>query len=186
MVPQEGFEPPTPSLRKLGWVPSGAAKRHIAVDRILILQRLSHIEPCGSQKEPEFWCVPSVSPELERWPREGQQCGEIRLPDMVFTEQRIAALPLPANGEMNYHDPSVPGLGVRCRPGSKSYIVRYRIGGRASPSVRLTLGAAGSGGIPLGDAKKIAARIAADVAHGRDPRLSSALRSKRPRSPSAG
>ena len=37
------------------------------------------------------------------------------------------------------------------------------------PSVRLTLGAAGSGGIPLGEAKKIAARIAADVAHGRDP-----------------
>ncbi len=91
------------------------------------------------------------------------------MPDIVFTEQRIAALPLPAKGEANYRDPGVPGLGVRCRPGSKSYIVRYRIGGRASPSVRLTLGAAGSGGIPLGDAKKIAARIAADVAHGRDP-----------------
>jgi integrase len=91
------------------------------------------------------------------------------LPDIVLTETRIAALPLPAEGETNYRDPGVPGLGVRCRPGSKTYVVRYRLGGRASPSVRLTLGAAGSGGIPLGEAKKIAARIAADVAHGRDP-----------------
>jgi integrase len=91
------------------------------------------------------------------------------LPDIVLTETRIAALPLPAEGEVNYRDPSVPALGVRCRPGSKSYIVRYRLGGRASPSVRLTLGTAGPGGIPLGEAKKIAARIAVDVAHGRDP-----------------
>jgi integrase len=91
------------------------------------------------------------------------------LPDIVLTETRIAGLPLPAKGETNYRDPGVPGLCVRCRPGSKTYIVRYRLGGRASPSVRLTLGAAGPGGIPLGEAKKIAARIAADVAHGRDP-----------------
>ena len=111
------------------------------------------------------WCVPRARAVAAR----GTNSAEIRLPDIVFTEQRIAALPLPAKGEVNYRDPSVPGLGVRCRPGSKSYIVRYRIGGRASPSVRLTLGAAGSGGIPLGEAKKIAARIAADVAHGRDP-----------------
>ena len=88
---------------------------------------------------------------------------------IVFTEARIAALPLPAKGKEELSRSSVPGLSVRCRPGSKSYIVRYRLGGRASPSVRLTLGAAGSGGIPLGEAKKIAARIAADVAHGRDP-----------------
>ena len=128
---------------------------------------------------------PRCVPELERWPREGQQRGEIRLPDMVFTEQRIAALPLPANGEMNYHDPSVPGLGVRCHPGSKSYIVRYQIGGRASPSVRLTLGAAGSGGIPLGDAKKIAPALRRMSRTDAIPWLSSALRSKRPRSPSA-
>jgi integrase len=91
------------------------------------------------------------------------------MPDVVLTETRIAALPLPVEGEVNYRDPGVPALSVRCRPGSKSYIVRYRLGGRASPSVRLTLGAAGPGGIPLGEAKKIAARIAADVAHGRDP-----------------
>jgi integrase len=88
---------------------------------------------------------------------------------LVFTEARIAALPLPVHGEENYRDPGVPGLSVRCRPGSKSYIVRYRLGGRGSPSVRLTLGAVGSGGVPLGEAKKIAARIAVDVAHGRDP-----------------
>jgi integrase len=91
------------------------------------------------------------------------------LPEIVLTETRIAALPLSAQGETNYRDPGVPGLGVRCRPGSKTYIVRYRLGGRTSPSVRLTLGSAGPGGIPLGEAKKIAARIAADVAHGRDP-----------------
>ena len=127
-----------------------------------------------------------MSRRLERRPREGQQRGETRLPDIVFTEQRIAALPLPAKGEVNYRDPSVPGLSVRCRPGSKSYIVRYRLGGRASPSVRLTLGVAGSRGIPLGEAKKIAARIAADVAHGRDPQAEKPLRSKRRRSPSAG
>ena len=91
------------------------------------------------------------------------------MPHIVFTETRIAALPLPAKGEVNYRDPGVPGLSVRCRPGSKSYIVRYRLGGRASPSVRLTLGAAGPGGIPLGEAKKIAVGLTADVAHGRDP-----------------
>ena len=88
---------------------------------------------------------------------------------IVFTEARIAALPLPAQGEENYRDPGVPGLSVRCRPGSKSYIVRYRLGGRSSPLVRLTLGVAGSRGVPLGEAKKIATRVEADVAHGRDP-----------------
>jgi len=88
---------------------------------------------------------------------------------IVFTEARIAALPLPVQGEENYRDPGVPGLSVRCRPGSKSYIVRYRLGGRSSPLVRLTLGVAGSRGVPLGEAKKIATRVAANVAHGRDP-----------------
>ena len=185
-MPQEGFEPPTPSLRKLGWVPSGAAKRHIAVDRILILSRLSHIEPCGSQKEPEFWCVPGVSQKRERWPREGQQRGEIRLPKIVFTERRIAALPLPANGELNYHDPSVPGLGVRCRPGSKSYIVRYR---HRRPGFAL--------GAPDAWRQDPVASLSAMPRRSRPalrrmsrtdaiPWLSSALRSKRPRSPSAG
>ena len=91
------------------------------------------------------------------------------MPTIALTETRIAALPLPATGETNHSDPGVPGLSVRCRPGSKSYVVRYRLGGRSSPSVRLTLGAAGPGGIPLGEAKKLAARIAAEIAQGRDP-----------------
>ena len=91
------------------------------------------------------------------------------MPAIALTETRIAALPLPAKGEANHSDPGIPGLSVRCRPRGKTYIVRYRLGGRGSPSVRQTLGDAGPGGIPLGEAKKIAARIAADVAHGRDP-----------------
>ena len=91
------------------------------------------------------------------------------MPDVVLTETRIAALPLPAEGETNYRDPGVPCLSVRCRPGSKTYIVRYRLGGRDTPSMRQTLGDAGPGGIPLGEAKKIAARIAAEIAQGRDP-----------------
>ena len=91
------------------------------------------------------------------------------MPAIALTETRIAALPLPAKGEVNHSDPSIPGLSVRCRPGGKTYVVRYRLGGRGSPSVRLTLGVAGSGGIPLGEARKIAARIAAEIAQGRDP-----------------
>ena len=95
--------------------------------------------------------------------------GDTNCPPGALTETRIAALPLPATGETNHSDPGIPGLSVRCRPGSKTYVVRYRLGGRSSPSVRLTLGAAGPGGIALGEAKKLAARIAAEIAQGRDP-----------------
>lgn len=48
---------------------------------------------------------------------------------MRFTEATIKAIRLPA-GKTDHAewDDAMPGFGVRCRPGSKSYLVQYRVG----------------------------------------------------------
>jgi integrase len=85
-----------------------------------------------------------------------------------FTESRIAALQPPASGEETHTDTATPGLCVRVRAGgSKAYFVRYRLGGRYSQQRRYTIGTPGD--IRLDDARKLAAKIIADVLHDRDP-----------------
>jgi integrase len=85
-----------------------------------------------------------------------------------FTESRITAVPPPASGEETHADMAMPGLCVRVRAGgSKTYFVRYRLGGRYSQQRRYTIGKPGD--VRLDDARKLAAKIIADVLHGRDP-----------------
>jgi integrase len=85
-----------------------------------------------------------------------------------FTEAKIEALKPPATGEAMFADTSIPGLLLRIRAsGAKSYIVRYRLGGRGSPERRLTLGTPGA--MRLDEARKGALKALAEVRHGGDP-----------------
>jgi integrase len=88
-----------------------------------------------------------------------------------FTEPRMAALKPAAKGEEVHCDvgkEAVVGLCVRIRAnGSKSYFVRYRLGGRGSQQRRYTIGPAGV--VSVSEARKLAAKVLADVRFGRDP-----------------
>jgi integrase len=82
-----------------------------------------------------------------------------------FTETRIKALQPPAAGEETHSDTRVPGLCIRVRStGSKSYFVRYALGGRDAGFKRYTIGA-----VRLAEARTTAAKVLADVRQGRDP-----------------
>jgi hypothetical protein len=95
-----------------------------------------------------------------------------------FTESRVGGLPPPAKGEATYRDTAVRGLELRVlASGTKSYGVRFRLGGRGSPQRRLTLGAAGE--VRLDEARKAAIKALAEVRHGGDPPPSERRRSRR-------
>jgi integrase len=82
-----------------------------------------------------------------------------------FTETRIKALQPPAAGEETHSDTRVPGLCIRVRStGSKSYFVRYALGGRDAGFKRYTIGA-----VRLAEARTTAAKVLGDVRQGRDP-----------------
>jgi integrase len=82
-----------------------------------------------------------------------------------FTETRIKALQPPAAGEETHSDTRVPGLCIRVRStGSKSYFVRYALGGRDAGFKRYTIGP-----VRLQEARTTAAKVLADVRQGRDP-----------------
>ena len=62
----------------------------------------------------------------------------------------------------------VPGFGVRCRTGQKSYVLQYRvIGGRGSRQRRVTLGRVGA--LSLDDARVLAQEYLRGVRYGQDP-----------------
>jgi integrase len=85
-----------------------------------------------------------------------------------FTEARIASLQPLAKGEREHGDTDVPGLHIRVRAsGSKSYFVRYRIGGRGVRHSRFTIGAPGA--VRLDEARKLAAKVLSDIRSGTDP-----------------
>jgi integrase len=74
-------------------------------------------------------------------------------------------------GEREYFvwDIDLLGFGVRILPsGIKSYVVQYRAGhGRTAPTRRITIGKHGK--LTPDEARKLARKIIADVAHGKDP-----------------
>lgn len=66
-------------------------------------------------------------------------------------------------------DSKIKGFGLRVMPsGSKSYIFQYRMGGRDTPSRRITIGKHGT--LTPDQARKVASDLAAKVALGIDPR----------------
>ena len=75
---------------------------------------------------------------------------------------------LSAAGDQFVWDDLVPGFGVRCRSGHKSYVLQYRvIGGRGSRQRRVTLGRVGA--LSLDDARHLAQEYLRGVRYGQDP-----------------
>ena len=71
-------------------------------------------------------------------------------------------------------DTRLSGFGLRVEPsGHKSFIVRYRAngGGRNAPRRQMKLRVGPSEGLTADKARRLAKRILADVAHGKDPQM---------------
>jgi integrase len=84
-----------------------------------------------------------------------------------LTTVRLAELEPPTTGEQAVLDTEVPGLGVRLRAGgTKTFFVRYRLGGRRHGERRVTIGAVAS--VPLAEARRAARGILGRVAQGAD------------------
>src|SRR5262245_43126553 len=83
-----------------------------------------------------------------------------------LTTRRIQQLS--GQGDVFLWDEQVPGFGVRCRAGQKSYVLQYRvIGGRGARQRRVTLGRVGA--ISLDDARVLAQEYLRGVRYGQDP-----------------
>jgi len=75
---------------------------------------------------------------------------------------------LSAEGDQFVWDDQVPGFGVRCRAGQKSYVLQYRVmGGRGARQRRVTLGRVGA--LPLDDARVLSQEYLRGVRYGQDP-----------------
>jgi integrase len=75
---------------------------------------------------------------------------------------------LTGSGDTFLWDEQVPGFGVRCRRGQKTYVLQYRVlGGRGSRQRRVTLGRVGT--ITLEDARVLAQEYLRGVRYGHDP-----------------
>lgn len=86
----------------------------------------------------------------------------------TITKQSVDALK-PSAKEEYLWDPKVSGFGVKVTPtGSKSYLVQYRMGGRGTPTRRVTIGKHGAPWAPA-QARTEAERILALVKKGTDP-----------------
>jgi integrase len=74
---------------------------------------------------------------------------------------------MPLDHEFTVMDTEVPELGARVRQsGARSYVVRYRLGGRRHGERRVTIGSTES--VSLGDARRAARQIVGRVAEGAD------------------
>lgn len=73
------------------------------------------------------------------------------------------------NRDQFYWDTELKGFGIKVSPkGTKTYFVQYRLGGRGTPTRRVSIGRHGSPWTPQ-EARKEARKILGDVAHGKDP-----------------
>lgn len=74
----------------------------------------------------------------------------------------------PEGADVFLWDDQIPGFGVRCRFGHKSYVLQYRVmGGRGSRQRRVTLGRVGA--LSLDDARVLAQEYLRGVRYGQDP-----------------
>lgn len=87
-----------------------------------------------------------------------------------ITVRTVDALPLPSKGKREHlWDDTLKGFGVMVTDmGVRSYIVQYRIGGRGSPTRRVTIGKAGSPWTPT-TARKRAEEVLEQVRRKIDP-----------------
>lgn len=83
-----------------------------------------------------------------------------------LTDAKIKGLKAPDNGQEEHSDSIVPGLRVRVGKGTKTFILRKRIGGKVR---NLTLGRYHEHRFTLADARKTARNYIIDVEAGRDP-----------------
>lgn len=100
----------------------------------------------------------------------------VRMPISKITKRTVDAAMAPDGKRLFLYDEDLRGFGLAVTPtGSKSYFVEYRAGsGRGAPTRRMTLGTATR--ITPDEARKLARKTLADVAHGDDP---AAKRSRR-------
>ena len=86
------------------------------------------------------------------------------------TKRAVDAIPSPAVGKRNYlWDDTLKGFGVMVTDtGSRSYLIQYRVGGRGSPTRRVTIGKHGSPWTPDG-ARDRAAELLEQVRRKVDP-----------------
>ena len=87
-----------------------------------------------------------------------------------ITKRAVDAVPAPATGKRNYlWDDTLKGFGVMVTDaGARSYLVQYRVGGRGSPTRRVTIGKHGSPWTPDG-ARDRAAELLEQVRRKVDP-----------------
>lgn len=85
-----------------------------------------------------------------------------------LTHAIITRANAPADTDRFYWDEQIPGFGLRCRYGHKSYVLQYRpLGGRGTRQRRLTLGRVGA--LSLEDARHLAQEYLRQVRYGHDP-----------------
>jgi integrase len=106
--------------------------------------------------------MPRVPPVC---PREAERAVTKRV---KFTQDRVASITPPAHGEIHVPDSEQPGLQLRVRStGAKTWVVRYRLGGRGTRQPRLTIGPAAKVGVKA--AREVARHALDKVASGHDP-----------------
>ena len=95
------------------------------------------------------------------------------MPQIRFTARKIAHLPIPAAGQVDYFSDNEPGFAIRAsHGGSKTFFVKYVLNGKQR---RMSLGQfprVGGGeerSQSLAAARREMLAIKADVAKGRDP-----------------
>src|SRR5580704_7012152 len=88
---------------------------------------------------------------------------------MKLTKATVAGLSLPADrNEKTYWDDDIPMFGVRLRKGgAKGWVFWYRLGGRASPLRKMSLGATSA--VSAAEARAEAAKHYAKVRLGQNP-----------------
>lgn len=99
------------------------------------------------------------------------------MPAGLVTKRSVDELE-PAERDLFLWDRQVHGFGLKVTPaGSKSYVLQYRMGGRATPTQRYTIGKHGSPWTP-DKARRKAIRLLEDVRRGNDPREANRLRAQ--------
>ncbi|MBF0310171.1 MAG: integrase family protein [Magnetococcales bacterium] len=83
---------------------------------------------------------------------------------MRLIKSAIDRLPVPDTGQVIYRDDELKGFGLRCTPGSKTFIVEKRVSGKVK---RITLGRYGE--LTAEQARKEAQRLLGEIAQGHDP-----------------